>query len=117
MKVLITGIRGFLGSAIAHGFVREGHAVSGTSSRDTDETCPFRADVSRLKLGDEPPSRLFHGVDCVIHCAHDFSSDAFKRNVEGTKQIFLAAKSGGVSAQVFISSYSAASQSKPSTLR
>ena len=112
MKVLITGIRGFLGSAIAREFVREGHAVSGTSSRDADETFPSGPEVSRLKLGEEAPSKLFDGVDCVIHCAHDFSSDAFKRNVEGTKQIFLAAKSAGVSAQVFISSYSTASRSK-----
>jgi len=112
MKVLITGIKGFLGSAIAREFVREGHAVSGTSSRDADETFPSGPDVSKLKLGEEAPSKLFDGVDCVIHCAHDFSSDAFERNVEGTKQIFLAAKSAGVPDQVFISSYSATPRSK-----
>ena len=112
MNVLITGIRGFLGSAIARGFVRQGHVVSGTSSRDADKTFPSGPEVSKLKLGDEAPSKLFDGVDCVIHCAHDFSSDASKENVEGTKQIFLAAKSVGVPAQVFISSYSATPRSK-----
>ena len=112
MKVLITGIKGFLGSAIAREFVREGHAVSGTSSRDADETFPSGPEVSKLKLGEEAPSKLFDGVDCVIHCAHDFSSDAFERNVEGTKQIFLAAKSAGVPRHVFISSYSATPRSK-----
>lgn len=112
MKVLITGIRGFLGSAIARELIRKGHAVSGTSSRDLDETFPSGPDVSKLKLGEEAPSKLFDGVDCVIHCAHDFSSDAFERNVEGTKRIFLAAKSAGVIGQVFISSYSATPRSK-----
>ncbi len=112
MKVLITGIKGFLGSAIAREFVREGHAVSGTSSRDADETFPSRPEVSKLKLGEKAPSKLFDSVDCVIHCAHDFSPDAFERNVEGTKRIFLAAKSAGVIGQVFISSYSATPRSK-----
>jgi nucleoside-diphosphate-sugar epimerase len=112
MKTLITGIKGFLGSAIARELVREGHAVSGTSSRDADETFSSGPEVSKLKLGEEAPRKLFDGVACVIHCAHDFSSDAFERNVKGTKQIFLAAKSAGVPGQVFISSYSATPRSK-----
>ena len=98
MKILITGINGFLGSAIAREFLRKGHTISGTSSRDADKSFPSGPDVSKLKLGEEAPSKLFDGIDRVIHCAHDFSPGAFKRNVEGTKQIFLTAKSAGVPA-------------------
>ena len=112
MKILITGINGFLGSAIAREFLRKGHTISGTSSRDADKSFPSGPDVSKLKLGEEAPSKLFDGIDRVIHCAHDFSPGAFKRNVEGTKQIFLTAKSAVVPAQLFISSYSATPRSE-----
>jgi nucleoside-diphosphate-sugar epimerase len=114
MKVMITGIRGFLGSALARSFLQDGDTVCGTSSRGEGLTSllPSEIKITRLALGDEVPTRLFEGIDYVIHCAHDFSPGALERNVEGTRRVFRAAESAGVPLQAFISSYSAAPSSE-----
>jgi nucleoside-diphosphate-sugar epimerase len=106
---MITGIRGFLGSALARSFFQEGDMVCGTSSRGTGPTSalPSEIKIARLALGDAVSSRIFEEIDYVIHCAHDFSPGTFKQNVEGTRRIFEAARSSGVRLQAFVSSYSA----------
>lgn len=106
---MITGIRGFLGSALARSFLQDGDTVCGTSSKEGGSTSalPSEIEITRLALGDEVPARLFGGIDYVVHCAHDFSPGALERNVEGTRRIFRAAESAGVPLQAFISSYSA----------
>jgi Nucleoside-diphosphate-sugar epimerases len=109
MRIMITGIRGFLGSALARSFLKEGDTVCGTSSRGPRSTSALPSDVTivRLALGDTVSSRIFKEIDYVIHCAHDFSLGAFEQNVEGTRRIFEAARSSGVPLQAFVSSYSA----------
>jgi nucleoside-diphosphate-sugar epimerase len=109
MRIMITGIRGFLGSALARSFLQEGDTVCGTSSRGAEPTgaLPSEIKIARLALGDAVSSRIFEEIDYVIHCAHDFSPGAFEQNVEGTRRIFEAAKSSGVPLQAFVSSYSA----------
>lgn len=109
MKIMITGIRGFLGSALARSFFQEGDTVCGTSSREAGATSALPPDITiaRLTLGDTVSSRIFEEIDYVIHCAHDFSPGALEQNVEGTRRIFEAAKSSGVPLQAFVSSYSA----------
>jgi len=106
---MITGIRGFLGSALARSFFHEGDTVCGTSSRGagTVSALPSEIKIARLALGDAVSFQMFEEIDYVIHCAHDFSPGAFEQNVEGTKRIFEAAKSSGVPLQAFVSSYSA----------
>jgi nucleoside-diphosphate-sugar epimerase len=106
---MITGIGGFLGSALARSFFQEGDTVCGTSSRGAGPTSglPSEIKIARLALGDAVSSRIFEEIDYVIHCAHDFSPGAFEQNVEGTRRIFEAAKSSGVPLQAFVSSYSA----------
>jgi nucleoside-diphosphate-sugar epimerase len=109
MNIMITGVTGFLGSALARSFFGEGHVVSGTSSRlpQPGNALPPEITVSRLGLGEPVPPRHFQKIDYVIHCAHDFASGGFDRNVEGTKRVFEAARASGVPCQAFITSYSA----------
>jgi nucleoside-diphosphate-sugar epimerase len=104
MRIMITGVRGFLGS-----FFQEGNTVCGTSSSGAGPTDAFPSEIkiARLALGDPVSSRIFEEIDYVIHRAHNFSSGAFEQNVEGTRRIFEAAKSSGVPLQAFVSSYSA----------
>lgn len=110
MNVFITGVRGFLGSALARRFTEKGHLVRGTSSK-LPSTCAGRlSDISAQKwsLGEIPDPAFFAGIDRVIHCAHDFTRGANERNISGTKSAFETARSCGVLHQTFISSYSAA---------
>lgn len=93
MTITITGARGFLGSAMSARFRARGHEV-----RDT----------GGARLG-SPAS--FAGSDCVIHAAHDFGGDAFERNRSGTVAWFEQARRDGVAHQVFLSSFSARSDS------
>lgn len=92
MTITITGGSGFLGSAMRTYWEAQGHVVR---------------DIGSLRLGDPVPDGLFHGGDCVVHAAHDFSSGADARNREGTIALFEAARAAGVSKQVFVSSYNA----------
>jgi NADH dehydrogenase len=94
LKIFITAVTSYLGSNLARYFSARGHEVSGSVRRDIELGRPF-----------EPG--LFGGKDVVVHCAHDFSPHAVKRNVDGTKAIFEAARERGVMRQVFVSSYSA----------
>src|SRR5204863_7452157 len=109
MRIMITGIRGFLGSALARSFFEEGNTVCGTSSRGAGPTdvLPSEIKIARLALGDPVSSRIFEEIDYVIHCAHDFSPGAFEQHVEGTRRIFEAGKSSGVHLHATVSSYSA----------
>ena len=100
MKIFITGIRGFLGSHLAASLRAAGHTVCG-SARQAD------ADIVGIRLGEPCDPANFSGCGVVIHAAHDFGRGAFARNVEGTKELFRAAREAGVVRQVFVSSYSA----------
>lgn len=72
MKVLITGVAGFLGSHIADSFVKEGHSVIGIDNliggylKNVPEDVEFYnhdlADLEAIKP-------LFAGVDLVVHSA------------------------------------------------
>ncbi|MCC7498020.1 MAG: NAD(P)-dependent oxidoreductase [Bryobacterales bacterium] len=100
MKIFITGIQGFLGSAMAAAFRRRGWRVGGSARAPRDRSIP------RLTLGDEPPAGLFAGFDVVIHGAYDPHA-GLERNVTGTRRIYRAAVRDRVPRQVLISSYSA----------
>jgi nucleoside-diphosphate-sugar epimerase len=109
MRVMITGVTGFLGSALARHLVGQGHAVLGTSRRTPVQVKHLPADVKiePLTLGGRISPGFFDDIDCVIHCAHDFSQDGLDRNIRGTKELFERAKASGTGKQAFVSSYSA----------
>jgi nucleoside-diphosphate-sugar epimerase len=94
MRIFITGIGGFLGSALAAHWSARGHEVRGSRRIEMQLGGPFDASV-------------FAGVDAVIHCAHDFAPGARHKNVEGTRAWFAAAAAQGARLQVLLSSYSA----------
>jgi nucleoside-diphosphate-sugar epimerase len=94
MRIFITGIGGFLGSALAAHWSARGHEVRG-SKRD------------EMQLGGPFDASVFAGIDAVIHCAYDFTAGARRKNVEGTRAWFLAAAAQGARLQVLLSSYSA----------
>jgi NADH dehydrogenase len=87
-------VRSYLGSNLARFLSERGHEVSGSVRRD-------------IELGQPFDPGLFDGKDVVVHCVHDFTPDAVKLNINGTKAIFEAARRRGVTRQVFLSSYSA----------
>jgi len=109
MRVMITGVTGFLGSALARHLVSQGHTVLGTSRRAPVQVkhVPPEVKIEPLTLGGRISPGFFDDIECVIHCAHDFSQDGLNRNVRGTKELFERAKASGAEKQAFVSSYSA----------
>ena len=109
MRIFITGVAGFLGSALAEHFRLRGHNVRG-SSHDEAKLAGL-GDVleygTRIGFDGQAPLAAFEGCDTVVHCAYDSSAGAMENNYEGTKAIFEIAARAGVSHQVFISSHSA----------
>ena len=104
MRVLITGVTGFLGSQLADTLSARGHDVFGTTTRLEASRPP---EITRLRLGDPVDASIFAGVDVLVHAAHDLSPDSREHNVTGTILIAEAAASCGVKRQVYISSFSA----------
>lgn len=105
MKVVITGVSGFLGSEMARRFAQEGHAVSGLSRRPPAGLA--LAAHFQAGLGQAAPQGAFGSADLVIHMAHDRSAGAQELNVSGTKLWAEQARQEGAVRQVFLTSVSA----------
>ncbi len=90
MTVVLSGARGFLGSAM--------------SARWRAPGCEVR-DTGTLRFGDGLPAPLLAGAKVFVHAAHDFGSE--QRTIDGTRQWFREAREAGVERQIFLSSYSA----------
>lgn len=72
MKVLITGVAGFLGSHIAEDLIKRGHSVVGIDNLVTGETdnIPEGVDFLQMDLSDTYGIReKFKEVDTVVHTA------------------------------------------------
>ena len=104
-SVAITGASGYVGGAIARVMRHAGWDVIGLQRSGTGP------DVRRFKLGDPVDPASLAGISALVHCAYDFDAttwtDIHRSNVEGTRQLFAAARDAGVSRLVFISSMSA----------
>ena len=109
MRVFITGLNGFIGSLVSDRFLAENHEVHGSvrSSSKLAGLAQRGINASVISLGSPFDANVFEGVDLVIHCAHDFSKNSQDRNINGTIEIFRAARMEGVKQQVFLGSYSA----------
>lgn len=111
-KILITGANGFIGSHVARKFLEKGHKVTGMV-RETSDLSLIKDLDMELTYGDisDPGSMqdAYRGINIVIHAA-GLSSDwgSFEQfdkvNVEGTKNVTIAAARGGVKRFVQISS-------------
>lgn len=98
MKVFITGIGGFIGSALARHLESRGHVVIGSSTR-------AGASVRHALGGAVDPAWLAD-ADALVHAAWDLEPSASQRNRSGSLRWREAAAAARVHA-LFISSYSA----------
>lgn len=96
MTVFVTGATGFLGATLTAHWRARGFAVR---------------DSGHARLGEALPDAEFAGCDAVVHLAHDFALEAAERNRQGTMAWFDAAARAGVQRQLFVSSFSARSDS------
>lgn len=115
MNFLITGVAGFLGSALANQLAREGQQVRGLDDLSTGNPDSLYEDVhfTRGDVNDRPKLwTLLQDVDCVYHLAARVSvpeSMLYPReynavNVGGTVSLMEAMRDVGVRRVVFISS-------------
>ena len=105
MKIVITGVQGFLGSELARRFMDQGHQVAGLSRRSAGQL-----DLSAsyaVGLGDSAPAGAFRDADLLVHAAHDRSPGAEEKNISGTRRWAEQARREGVVTQLFLTSVSA----------
>ena len=115
MKTLITGVAGFLGSALAQKLIESGHEVLGLDDLSTgkQEAIP---DQVKFELGDmlDRPKlwTLLQNVECVYHLAARvavqesilYPREYNSTNVGGTVSVMEAMRDVGVKRVVFTSS-------------
>ena len=102
MKVLITGVSGFIGHHTAEALHRRGHTLRGLVRERSDRTGVAHLPID-FALGDvlDRPSldRALEGVDAVVHLAGLTKAvgteDFFRVNVGGTRQVVEACLARG----------------------
>ncbi len=107
MRIFVTGIGGFLGSALARFLVGRGHDLRGSRRTVPDRLPSWATGIVPMTLGQPFDRAVFAGAEVVVHCAHDFAPGHARQNVSGTAAVYQAALENGVRRQVFLSSYSA----------
>ncbi len=114
MKVAVTGGNGLVGANLVRLLVDKGYKVKALVHHNANAL--KGPDIEILKgdiLDEKILTRLFTGVDVVFHAAAIISIGGFsyktiyKANVEGTRQVFYAAKKSGVKTMVHFSSIDA----------
>jgi UDP-glucose 4-epimerase len=115
LRYLITGVAGFLGSALANTLVAEGHSVIGLDDLSTGDPNKLASGVqfNRADVNDRPKLwSLLQDVDCVYHLAARvivpesvlYPREYNQVNVGGTVTLMEAMRDVGVRRVVFISS-------------
>ena len=102
-KILVTGMSGLIGSLAGRELTERGYEVSALNRQDVPGFPTTRADITDL----EAIRPAFEGIDCVVHMAAYLGpSDAnqLSVNIEGTYNVYEAAKDAGVKRFVFGSS-------------
>ena len=109
MNVFITGINGFIGSALAKTMFERGHRVTGSvSGTEKLLSAPqYATQYFVIRMNEEFDPQVFRGVDALVHCAHDLRKGKSSNNIEGTQRLARAAMAEGIKWQIFLSSYSA----------
>ena len=115
MKTLITGVAGFLGSALAKRLLDNGHEVLGLDDLSTgkEEAIPEGVQFELGDMLDRPKLwTLLQGVECVYHLAARvavqesilYPREYNSTNVGGTVSVMEAMRDVGVKRVVFTSS-------------
>lgn len=115
MKTLITGVAGFLGSALAQRLLDDGHEVLGLDDLSTgkEEAIPSEVQFELGDMLDRPKLwTLLQGVECVYHLAARvavqesilYPREYNSTNVGGTVSVMEAMRDVGVKRVVFTSS-------------
>ena len=109
MRVFITGINGFIGSALARSLLQRGHEVVGTVSAPEKLAAVTSHSTTCyvFRINEEFDPTILQGVDALVHCAYDLRKGKTIHNLEGTKKLAQAAMAQGVKWQIYIGSYSA----------
>jgi nucleoside-diphosphate-sugar epimerase len=122
MRVLITGVTGFLGVSLVEYFRQDSSIILYGCSRNTEEA-KRKFKHTNVTLIETPDTEKLNElkIDVIIHLAgiaHDLSgnfqpSDYYKVNFEGTKKIYQNFLSSSTSKFIFLSSIKAAIDSSP----
>jgi hypothetical protein len=101
MKIFITGGSGFVGGAFVKAYAKE-HEITAMARSDKAENTvrALGATPIRASLGEVKPAQL-KGFDAVVHCAAHVEEwgpweDYWRVNVDGTKELLIAAKGADV---------------------
>jgi len=114
MKILVTGVAGFIGSNLASRLMQEGYEVIGLDnlSYGLKENIPDGVEFHQFDIRDSLIYSCFEGVDAVFHlaaknCIADCQADPVETadiNVCGTVNVFEAAKRAGVKKVIYAES-------------
>ncbi len=114
MKILITGVAGFIGSNLADYLLRKGFTVMGIDNLSYGVIDQVPSDVTFFQrdIRDQDLHRLFDGVDCVFHlaaknCISDCQSNPVETvsiNINGTINVFQACVESGVKKVIYAES-------------
>lgn len=107
MKIFITGASGFVGGAFVKAYAREHEITAMSRSEKSDAAIralgatPVRASLGAVETED------LEGFDAIVHCAAYVEewgpwSDYWRINVDGTKELLIAARGAGVKRFVHI---------------
>lgn len=116
MKALVTGVTGFIGSAVARALIQTGTEVRGLVRPGTSRQVLDGLDIETVPgdLGDESSIRAaLHGCRQLYHVAAHYAlwardpSVFYKVNVEGTKTLLTAAREAGIERIVYTSTIGA----------
>ena len=112
MKALVTGATGFVGAAVTRKLLAEGYEVRAMIRTGSDRRNLADLDVE-LSVGDlqEHASlvKAVRGTQLLFHVAADYrlwvpdQTAMYETNVEGTRQLILAAMNAGVEKIVYTS--------------
>ena len=114
LKVLVTGVAGFVGSNLAERLLSSGYDVVGIDNLvyGLREQIPAGVDFHAADIRDGDIQKLFRGVDVVFHLAakndliacQEDPVETMQVNVAGSANVFEAARREGVRKVVFATS-------------
>ena len=122
MKILVTGVAGFIGSNLADCLTQQGHHVIGLDNLayGVKEQIPAKVKFHKADIRDRAIYPLFKGLDAVYHlaaknCISDCQNDPVETadiNVTGTVNVFEASKRAKVRKVIYAESSALYERSK-----